>query len=43
MDAYFSDKYNKIRMAGDEVALCKECYDKLLDWMYKSDNEKETK
>lgn len=34
MDSYFSDKYKKIRMAGDEVAICNDCYDKLLSWMY---------
>lgn len=34
MDSYFSDKYKKIRIAGDEVAICNDCYDKLLNWMY---------
>ena len=34
MDAYFDDKYEKIRKGVTEIVLCKECYEKLNKWLY---------
>lgn len=35
VDEYFKDKYEKIRMDNEDKVLCKECYEKLMNWMYK--------
>lgn len=42
MDAYFSNRYKKVIISGEEYVLCKECYEKLQDWMYKGKEEAET-
>lgn len=38
-DAYFSDKYVRIRMHNEEKILCKECNEKLENFMYKNSEE----
>lgn len=38
-DAYFSEKYVKIRMHNEEKILCKECNEGLENWMYKNSEE----
>ena len=38
-DAYFSEKYVKIRMHNEEKILCKECNEGLENWMYKNGEE----
>lgn len=35
MDVYFRDDYEKARINGEEVVFCKECNNKILDFIYK--------
>lgn len=35
MNVYFSDKYEKAKINGEEVVFCKECNNKILDFIYK--------
>lgn len=37
IDAYFNDKYVSITKNGDNIVLCKSCYDKFNDWLYKDE------
>ena len=37
MDAYFRDKYEKIKMNDEEKVLCKDCYKMLQSWMYEQE------
>ena len=39
MDSYFTDMYKKARIAEEEVVFCKECNDKILDFIYKKEGE----
>ena len=37
IDAYFDDEYVSIKKKGDNIVLCKSCYDKFNDWLYKDE------
>lgn len=40
-DAYFSDKFVRIRMHDEEKILCKECNEKLENFVYKNSKEED--
>ena len=41
MHAYFVDRYEKARIDGEEVIYCKECNNKILDFIYKKEGDAE--
>lgn len=39
MDVYFKDEYEEARINGEEVIFCKECNNKIRDFIYKADGK----
>ena len=37
IDSYFKDEYENIKKPNDVIVLCKSCYDKFNDWLYKDE------